>query len=189
MAYTKEMREAKAAAAQAGPPKDETAPPDCPETQLEGKHRPAYQDDPSISTPPVINPGKQPSPFQMSDDEVATLSAAQNNASIRRSLDGVEQAVRDAQASAEAKIREAPETKALVADPGNLSKWDAFVKAFGPSNNKPPRPKENPLGPLDPALWEWMVQYEPQEFINSYGKRKGDEVKIMLAQARKNLGK
>lgn len=104
----------------------------------------------------------------------------------QKSLDAIEQAIRDACKITEDKIRRDSVVVALSEDPGDVEKRLAFLRKYGPSNVKPPRPEPTHYGVKDIALMEWMAKYEPEEFIRIHGNGRSEVALRLLKSIRQS---
>lgn len=104
----------------------------------------------------------------------------------QRSLDAIEQSIRDACKITEDKIRKDPTVVALTEDPGDVEKRLAFLRKFGPSNVKPPRPAPTEYGIKDIPLMEWMAKYEPAEFLKYHADGRSEVAKRLLKSIRQS---
>lgn len=130
------------------------------------------------------------SPFDIHELDVEQMVKGQHETNKKRSLDAIEQAVKDAQALAEEKVRTSPETRALAANPGDLKLRDAFLKRFGPTAVKPPRPKyaksdpRSKMGYLDEGIIRWEFTYNRENAVKIYANRHDELIESLMEEAR-----
>lgn len=142
---------------------------------------------PITPIPEPVAPAKaEKTVFDVSDQDLKHFQSHKLAEEKKKSLDAIEQAVTDSIKIAEDKIRRDPVVAALAADPGDIGKRMEFLRKYGPSNVKPPKPAPTPFGLKDPELMEWVAKYEPDDFIGTYGHMKAPLVQRLLASIRAN---
>lgn len=184
---SKEERQRREAAAAAQQSASET-----PLGKQEGVHVDPNVDVDIIPPSTYRIPEQQPNPperpeknvYDVDDLDVKHFKSHKLAEEKQKSLDAIEQAVRDACKIAENKIRKDPVVVALAEDPGDVGKRQEFLRKFGPSNVVPPKPEPTPYGIKDPALMEWTARYHPDEFVKTYGAGKSEIVTRLMRQIR-----
>ncbi len=150
---------------------------------------------PVVIPPPPEPPKPTPPPVQVKPDkglydvdelDVKHFKANKLAEEKQKSLDAIEQAIRDACKITEDKIRKDEVVVELTNDPGDVEKRLAFLRKYGPSNVKPPKPEPTPMGIKDIKLMEWTAKYEPDVFLKTYGHSNSPVAKRLRESIRKS---
>lgn len=110
----------------------------------------------------------EPTPYDLTTKDEQHLREVGVQLAKNKATAAIEQAVRDSETIARSQVLSDATTTALQADPGNLSLLAAFLKRFGPSNVKPPRPELGPHGVKAEEYIRYLAMYEPAEFKQTY---------------------